>query len=181
VRKEHAVISSLIIILLHRKLQHGLAELDSKGTYNAREKYRELQYIIGVVNDSCRIYLTWFPCILLTETAIMLYGTVRFVYLPIYSYLMYPACAVRCIIESMTLLSLAGQVNIQSKALKAQWKQEEVALSTSGSNVRVLRKFRKSCRHIQCTAGSLYTFEKSIVLVTISNCFHFTVELLVMY
>ncbi len=124
------------------------------------------------MNSAFCIYLEWFPSILIGVVAMMLYGTTRFWYLRIHSYIMYPGCAAMCMTQAFTILSVAGDVHLESARLLREWKLELGVLQDGQSKKRDpwLSAFQRSCKAIRCSAGSLYTFEKSIVLCSMSHC-----------
>ena len=144
-------------------------------------KYRQFQLINLQLNNSFNLYLEWFPSLLLTLVALLLFATLKVWYIDLHAYLLFPVCAMRCLFETMTPLALAGKVNEESILLLKEWKillQNEY--TSSNKNCKWLKSFHRSCPVIACTAGSFYSFENSIVLCTISNCVQLTTNLLLM-
>jgi hypothetical protein len=85
----------------------------------------------------------------------------------------------RCFFEAMTPLAMAGKVNEESTNTLSEW--ATILHNTKHSaDCKWPKAFHRSCPTIACKAGSLYTFENSIVLVTLNNCAHLTMNLLLM-
>lgn len=132
------------------------------------------------MNDIFRYYLTCFPTFLFLIVSMLMFGTIRMWRVDPESNVMYPFCGFRCGFEAVTPLGMAGNVNVGSHAVLAKWK---IACHTiaGGRARRLVERYQKALRRIQCTAGSFYTFENSIVLVSINNCIQLTTNLLVTF
>ncbi|OXA42923.1 hypothetical protein Fcan01_22289 [Folsomia candida] len=88
-----------------------------------------------------------------------------------------PLCGIRCAFEAITPLAVAGDVNDQNKEVVAKWKQGVVARRASNRAKKEAIAYQKSFHAVRCTAGSLYTFENSIVLCCLNNCMQLTLNL----
>ncbi len=146
--------------------------------------YRELQVITMLLNDSFRLYLTWFPSILLGLVALLIYGSIRLWHIELLTYINFPTCGLRCLFESMSPLSISGDVNKESGTLLEQWKRntvEEAKRMKPNRETKWQTAFQTSCSNLKCTAGSLYTFQHSIVVTTIHNTAQLTLNLLLVY
>ncbi|XP_035702468.1 uncharacterized protein LOC118433992 [Folsomia candida] len=137
-------------------------------------RYRNVEIITTALNSSLKYYLTIFPTILFTVLSLLLFGCVRLWHLDPRSNLLFPTCGIRCGFESMSPLALAGRVNQESKSLLRKWRKQ-----TSGG--KWAARFKRSCRSIKCTAGSMYTFEESILIVSIHNLNQLTLNFLVAF
>jgi len=146
----------------------------ASGGKSRLENYRKAQLINGILGDAFGDYMEWFPSILLGIFVLNLFAALRFTHLSWYIYLMAPACGVRCLFESLSVLQFAGHVNQTSINTLRVWRTPE---RTEG---KFIRAFHKSCRVIVCSAGSLYTFESSIVLVNVDLSIQAVVNLLLM-
>jgi len=149
-----------------------------------RGAFARMHYINNLLNDSFVIYLEWFSSVFLATVAVMAYGCIRFTYLSLYSYLMYPACAVRCILESFSILALAGDVNLESGLALAKWRRAAAVPKVWTDKDRKRDRLHAAClkasRQITCSAGAMYTFEKSIVICNISHTVVLTMNLLML-
>jgi len=111
---------------------------------------------------------------------LMLFATIRYTDLPFHLYMVFPSCGLRCLYEATTALAAAGKMHQESiEYLRNLGRQIETAIESKGRGYK--RAFHKSCRPLLCTAGSLYTFENSIVLVSLLNCTLLTFNMLVTY
>jgi len=142
--------------------------------------YRTCQRINNLLNESFHVYLEWFPSFLLLLISLLLFATLKLWYIPIHAYLLFPACSLRCFFETMTPLAMAGKTNEESIFVLRQWSQRLQNELKDNKSFPWLVAFHRSCRTIVCTAGSLYTFENSIVLCTLNNCVQLTMNLLLM-
>lgn len=99
------------------------------------------------------------------------------------SNVMYPLCGMRCGFEAVTPLEMAGHVNKWSMRVVNRWKKlsNTVIQKQQGRGRKMLGMIQRSCNRIQCTAGSLYTFEHSIVLCSINNCILTSLNLLITF
>jgi len=59
--------------------------------------------------------------------------------------------------------------------------EDITAMVNENQDKKWLMIFQTSCSNIKCTAGSLYTFENSIVAVTMHNCAQLTLNILLLY
>jgi hypothetical protein len=82
----------------------------------------------------------------------------------------------------MTPLAMAGKANEESTSVLEEWSQRLHQDRKEGSvkSYKWLQAFHRSCPIIVCRAGSLYTFENSIVLCTLNICAQLTMNLLLM-
>jgi hypothetical protein len=142
--------------------------------------YRTCQRINNLLNESFQLYLEWFPTFLLGLISLLLFATLKLWYIPIHAYLLFPACSLRCFFEAMTPLAMAGKVNEESIEVFWEWANRMHVEMKSSKCCKWLEAFHHSCANIVCTAGSLYTFENSIVLCTLHNCVQLTMNLLLM-
>lgn len=137
--------------------------------------YRRAQTLIRLLNEAFKFYLEWFPSILFTIAGVFFFGAIRYSDLPFHLYIVFPFCGFRCLIEGITLMAVAGETNSKSGKFMNYWSeklaQAKIKVNSEEENESVVlsRAFHKSISRIKCTAGSLYTFENSIVLVTLSN------------
>ena len=143
-----------------------------------RSKFRKAQIIVRHMNEAFRIYLATSPTLILAVLVLLIFSTIRFSEVDVTSYLMYPACTARCIFESYSLLAWAGHVNTTSGEVLNIWK---LSVKNSEPSYAYNRRFGKSCRKLTISAGSMYTFESSIILATLHNCSESTFNLLVVY
>jgi hypothetical protein len=162
------------------------------------QHYRFIQCLAVFINSGFQYYLKWFSTILFGIVALLLFSCIKFWGIGIRAYLMFPSCAVRCVFESVTLLAIAGKTNkaclellrtwreesrhIETTAVTANSRDEEIPkqtnTSTNSAGWKWLSRFQKSCRIINCAAADLFTFENTIVMVTVNNCIQLTLNLL---
>jgi len=158
--------------------EYGDSVLNKAVSKSITRKYRQLQCIMLMLNTTFKIYLESFPAIMLAIVGFFVFATIRFWHIPFLTYMNFPACAMRCFFESMTPLAIAGQVNEESADVLARWKQILVSGKSKANRDRDrydnngVTEFLVSCRNMRCTAGSMYTFENSIVVTTINNTCH---------
>ncbi|OXA42963.1 hypothetical protein Fcan01_22386 [Folsomia candida] len=88
-----------------------------------------------------------------------------------------PLCGIRCAFEAVTPLAVAGDVNDKNKEVVAKWKRGVVARRAMSKAKKEAIAYQKSFHAVRCTAGSLYTFENSIVLCCMNNCMQLTLNL----
>lgn len=151
---------------------------------STHHRYRQLELLVIIVNDIFHYYLMVFPSVLLSIVSLLMFGTIRLWHVSPQSNLMFPVCGARCGFEALSPLAMAASVNKASKQVLSQWKQlTHHVLRQQKSRIerRIFKMVQRSCRRIQCTAGSLYSFEHSIVLCSINNCFQLTLNLLVTF
>lgn len=96
---------------------------------------------------------------------------------------MFPMCGARCYFEGVTPLSMAGDVNDRNKELLADWKDQLIKRkeNQSGRGKKLNRAIKRSLLGVKCRAGSLYIFERSIVLTALNNMMQVTLNLLVTF
>lgn len=146
----------------------------------SRVKFRKVQTIVNLMNNSFNLYLSTSPSILLAILVLLLFSTIRYSGMDVTSFIMYPACALRCIFESFSLLAWAGHVNTESYNPMKNWERTRSKVQAS-KDFKYEVAFGKSCRPLSISAGSYYTFESTIVLTTIHICSENTFNLLVAY
>lgn len=135
--------------------------------------YREAELIMNSLNSSFHIYLSLFPTMLLAISGLMVFATIRLWHTDPSSTIIFPACGFRCTFECVTLLTMAGRVNQQSRLIKWDW------LRYKGSKEQ--ERFKRSCQTIKCGAGGLFSFENSIVIVSLDNVNQLVFALLVAF
>ncbi|OXA46974.1 hypothetical protein Fcan01_18136 [Folsomia candida] len=135
--------------------------------------YRQVQLMTSLLNSVAGFYLRSFPSLLFIVLALLLYGCILLWADDIIANLIFPACGARCAFESMTPLAMAGRVNDESKALKREWKQWR--------GEPWVESFKRSCPNITCAAGSMYTFESTIIIVSLDNLNQLTCNLLIAF
>lgn len=147
-----------------------------------RKQYREIQYIMNMLNYSFEIYLALFPTIILFALGILLYGILRFWHLDLITYSNFPACGFRCMVELFTIIVLAGQVNSTcKKQIEKLKKRQHEELLGNNNEFRKLNAWSNrvelSYPLLACRAGPFYNFENTILLCTISNLIHIMVNI----
>jgi len=144
--------------------------------------YRKCQRINHLLNQSFRLYLTWFPIFLLGMIILELVGMIKHWDLPMSEYYFFPAFALRCEFESMTLLGFAGKVAEEGRTVLAEWsdKLDGEQRERSAKSFEWLCAFHKSCQATVCKSGSFYPFDNSILLCSLTNCVELTTSLLIM-
>jgi hypothetical protein len=172
------------------------------GSYTVTEKrfrfqhYRFIQCLAIFINSGFQYYLKWFSNILFMIVALLLFSCIKFWGIDLQAYLMFPSCVLRCGFESVTLLALAGNINNACVELLKSLREESGHLGTTGAVTirygemdkiqshsnraewKCLARYQKSCRIINCAAADLFTFENTIVMVTVNNCIQLTLNLL---
>ena len=144
--------------------------------------YRRAQVLLALFNDAFRVYLSAFPSNLFLISAIYLFGSVRYFGLPFYAYWVFPTCTFRCLFEATSALTAAAFVNSESKLHLTQWDRTLDQIDCEHrEEKKYMWAFRKSCPDLKCMAGSLYSFENSIVLVSLSNTLQLTMNLFVTF
>jgi hypothetical protein len=146
-------------------------------------EYRRAQVMIGYVNDSFHLYLTYWPSILYVIAGTMFFAAVRFTHLSLHIFLVFPACGFRCLLEVTTQMEAAANLNLESERYLTQVeRQAGVAIRNREQQLaRYLTRFRRSCARLTCNAGSLYTLEKTIVLVSLHHCTQLVFNLLLAF
>lgn len=157
----------MFVLFIISNYRIGLPTSSEEEMYN----YRHVELIVTMLNYTVVIYLTSFPSMLFLVVALLLFGTIRVWHLDPRGNVVFPACMTRCGFEAMTLTMLAGRVNLESTKVIVEWKY--------GGRSKLARKFQQSCRSIKCAAGSMYTFESSIVITSLDNLIALTCNLLV--
>lgn len=150
---------------------------------------RQTYLMVNVINDIFRYYLIMFPPVLLSILAFLLFGSVRLWHVDPKCNLMFPLCAIRCGFEAICPLAMAGKVNKAGELVLAKWKETKChMLWRNGKSDSYPWKRRKlvklvqiSCQRIHCSAGSLYSFENSIVICCMNNCFQLALNMLVSF
>ncbi|XP_035715085.1 uncharacterized protein LOC118438650 [Folsomia candida] len=149
----------------------------SRGEKSSVHQYRSIECIATLMNDAFVTYLSTFPNLLFAIVSILMFGVIRIWHYDPGSNLMFPLCGIRCAFEAITPLAVAGDVNDQNKEVVAKWKQGVVARRASNRAKKEAIAYQKSFHAVRCTAGSLYTFENSIVLCCLNNCMQLTLNL----
>lgn len=146
-------------------------------------QYRVLENIMKLINSSCRPYLATFSTILFAVVSLLLFGAIRVWHQDPGSNLMFPACGLRCFYEGITPLMLSGEVVKKNKKVIAQGKQIVYGRwILDQSRKRKLEKvWLNSCHGLRCEAGSLFTFENSIVIISLHNTMQLTLNFLVTF
>jgi len=154
-----------------------------KNTANMLLQFRKMQLFMIALNTTFKRYLKFFSTVLYSIVSLLTFGSIRLFLRDPIPNMMLPICALRCGVEATTLLGIAGDVSTRSKQLLQIWR--------TSSSVSFRKSFRKkgkearlvqrSCKRILCTAGSLYTFENSIVLTSVDNCIQLTCNYLVTF
>lgn len=142
--------------------------------------YRTCQSISNRLTEAFHIYLVWFPTFLLGMMSLVLFATLKLWYIPFHAYLLFPACWIRCSFEAFTPLGIAGKVHEKSQVVLRDRSRCLSIRLMDPAKLKWFRAFHRSCPVIACGAGSLYTFENSIVMCTLNNCIHLTTNLLLM-
>lgn len=150
--------------------------------FELSERFRYVQNLVAQMNSTFVHYLRLSPSILMGVVALLAFGAIRYYNLHFTAYMMYPLCGGRCLFDTITCLGIAGMVNDDSRHALEKW---DKILADDGVAHKVQWKVQrliwKSCGEIQCKAGSLYTFQNTIVLATVHNCMQITFNLLIMY
>lgn len=144
---------------------------------NNHEKYRLCQLIVRLIDDGFQFYLQWFPSVLFTIAGMLLFCSIKYTNLNFLLYSVFPSCGLRCLFEGTTILAAAGYMNQASKDYLNKWGR---AINRFQEREYILAYY-KSCPRLQCSAGGMYTFESSIVLVSLDNCSQLTFNMLVSY
>ncbi|OXA46419.1 uncharacterized protein LOC118437688 [Folsomia candida] len=153
-----------------RRMSYNL----SQGLETTVQQYRSIECIAILMNDAFFMYLSTFPNLLFAIVSILMFGVIRIWHYDPGSNLMFPLCGIRCAFEAVTPLAVAGDVNDKNKEVVAKWKLGVVARSAAKKEAIA---YQKSFHAVRCTAGSLYTFENSIVLCCLNNCMQLTLNL----
>ena len=152
----------------------------AEGNTKTADVYRHVQMISVLLNRGFKLYLAWFSTLLLGIVALLVFSLLTFWDLSIMAYIMFPICSLRCIFESITLLSLAGVVNEESLGISKIWEGKLQAVKDA-AHAAWLRAFQRSAPHIKIKAGTYFTFENSIVLTATSNCVDLIINLIVLH
>ena len=83
----------------------------------------------------------------------------------------------------MTELEGPAYVNLTSEQYLEHLDSEIKSATISGSVsfAGYLKRFRRSCTKVTCCSGSLYTLEKTIMLVSMHGCIQLVFNLLLTY
>ncbi|XP_035715116.1 uncharacterized protein LOC110859126 isoform X1 [Folsomia candida] len=154
-----------------------MSEALSTKVESSVHQYRSIECIATLMNDAFFMYLSTFPNLLFAIVSILMFSFIRIWHYSPRSNLMFPLCGIRCAFEAVTPLAVAGDVNDQNKEVVAKWKQGVVARRGSNRAKKEAIAYQKSFHAVRCTAGSLYTFENSIVLCCLNNCMQLTLNL----
>ncbi|XP_021963691.1 uncharacterized protein LOC110859126 isoform X3 [Folsomia candida] len=158
-------------------MEDELREALSTKVESSVHQYRSIECIATLMNDAFFMYLSTFPNLLFAIVSILMFSFIRIWHYSPRSNLMFPLCGIRCAFEAVTPLAVAGDVNDQNKEVVAKWKQGVVARRGSNRAKKEAIAYQKSFHAVRCTAGSLYTFENSIVLCCLNNCMQLTLNL----
>ncbi|CAL8124524.1 unnamed protein product [Orchesella dallaii] len=149
------------------------------GTRNVTFRFRKMHIIVLFLNSTFRSYLTCFGTILYSVVAQLLFGSIRLLHRDPRANMMFPLCGFRCGFEVTTPLALASNVSQESKNVLVEWRSKmDTAVKQNWKGRKELRMAQRSCKRILCSAGSLYTFDHSIVLCSVDNCIQLTFNLL---
>jgi len=147
---------------------------------NFSRKFRRLQLTAIILNEAFKGFLTFFPTILFSLVAMLLFGSIKLLPIDPKSNIMFPLCGIRCGFEALTPLQMSGNVSQESEKVLKQW-QQHIEGEKTRRDKKAMKMMLNSFKRILCTAGSLYTFEHSIVLCSINNCIQLTLNLLVTF
>jgi hypothetical protein len=149
------------------------------------QEYRRLQLKTRTTNDIFSVFLAYWPCLDYVIAAVMIFASIRFfTHLPFLIWLLHPACASRCFVEIFILMMGAAEMNSESERYMHKIGEYERGVAKEpGARwiATYLRELRKSYAKLTCEAGSLYTFEKTIVLVALHICLQVVFSLLVVF
>lgn len=150
--------------------------------YNLPKQYRYVQNVMAHLNASFIYYLQLSPSILMSVVALLAFGAIKYYHLHFTAYMMYPLCGGRCFFEAISQLGIAGYVNQDGTTMLRKWNEISAEGIIHDKKLQKLNKYYwKSSAVLQCRAGSLYTFENTIIIASIHNCMQLTFNLLVMY
>jgi hypothetical protein len=144
-------------------------------------EYRSTQLMMRLINSGFRRYLEWSPTILLCIVGLLTFCGIRYWKLPFYIYAMFPCCGIRCLFETMNPLAIAGHINDDSLKFVHELKSFYEKTGRKGTDAGHMRTVVKSFQQITCSAGSYFTFQKSIVLVCTTNTIVWTLNILILF
>jgi len=84
-------------------------------------EYRTCRRSNNLLSESFRLYLEWFPSVPIFQIAVLVFATLRIYDIPIHVYLLFPACSLRCIVEALAPLAMAGKANQGSICVLQEW------------------------------------------------------------
>jgi len=150
-------------------------------------KYRYIQCLSTLLNESFRIYLSWAPMIFMGHVGLLLFASFRYWNEDFISYIMFPACGVRCMLDAVTPLALAGDLCNECRRAMERWSKSVSTFfkrklpTAAPMTPKWMFMFQSSCREINCRAGSLYKMERAILPVNLNNMALLTLNLLIAY
>ena len=159
----------------------GRLEAQQRYLDNVPKRFRFGQMQAVILNDAFSLYLQWYPCVVFTIAGTQIFGTIKYYNVALHSYIVFPACALRCVVESSTCIAVAGQLNATSQEFLDKWDHTLCLGDKTSKLIKYHKAYRRSCVSLKCCAGSLYTFEKTILLVSLHHCFQVTLNLLLAY
>jgi len=155
--------------------------VDRGGDIERASNYRNCQILSVLLNDGFCYYIATFPSLLVTISCLLAFAAIRYFGVPFMDYVIFPACGLRCFLESLSALGAAGMAH-QGSVNYLRRQSELFPFLNHNSKARVLEsQIQKSWRPIQMKCASMYTFEKSIVITTLDTCNQVLFTLLVTY
>jgi len=125
----------------------------------------------------------FFSTILYSVVSILVFGSIRLFLKDPVQNMMLPICALRCGFEATSPLGMSGNMSGESSNALDMW-EKQVAKVTKKKSAKSRKEFAvmlRSCKKLLCTAGSMYTFDHSIVLCSFNNCIQQTCNYLVTF
>ncbi|CAL8123971.1 unnamed protein product [Orchesella dallaii] len=170
-----------------QSLQNDNFKINTTAQTTRLVKYRGIQILTQILNDSFWIYLSFFTHILFFILSILLFGTIRLIRIDPRQSLMFPMCGFRCGYEVFSPILYAGQVDASSGNLLSEFEETVtgMALRKRGGGGwkehKVLDRMRKSCVNIRCTAGNFFMFENFVAISSLHGVVETTFDLLVTF
>lgn len=144
--------------------------------------------MVNFINKSFHHYFFVFPAIGTFVVALLLYGLVKLWEIDPQSNIMFPLCAIRCTFETLSPMSIAGEVHSASESVISNWKGMigkkrccEAWQYEEKRKIKLASKLHTSCKPFRCSSGNFFAFTTDLVLVTGDTCFNQTVNLLVTF
>ena len=144
-------------------------------------EYRYLECAATSLNEGFRLYLEWAPTIFMAHVGLLLFASIRFWDTDYISYLMFPICGLRCMLDAVTPLAIAGYLNEESLKLLRLWNQLIGGVTIPRTLRHSSKLFLESCKVISCKAGSLYVMKSSILPTNLNHLAQLTLNLLIAY
>lgn len=146
----------------------------------AERIYKSARIFLILLSDGFHLYLLVFPSFLFSIIGIIGFGSIRYRYVEFHAYFVFPFCTLRCLFDGVSALSAAGKLNQVGIKFLERWEKENERSDNVEERMQ-LQKVRKSWKALSCSSGSLYTFENSILLVSLDNCTQLMFNLLITY